>query len=71
MEVHAICDSSHVHVAHFGSITVLPSFTLHPAFLMNDTAFDDTVSDSLAHDVLGILLRVEMKFKTDVTQGDA
>jgi len=38
---------------------------------MNDTAFDDTVSDSLAHDVLGILLRVEMKFKTDVTQGDA
>lgn len=71
MEVHAICNSSHVYVAHFGTISVLPSFTLHPAFLMNDTAFDDTVSDSLAHDVLGILFRVEMEFETDVTQGNA
>lgn len=70
MEVHAVCDSSHVYVAHFGSIAVLPAFTLHPAFLVNNTAFNDTVSDSFSYDVLGILLGVEVEFETDVTQGD-
>src|SRR5437588_809357 len=54
MKVHAICNSSHVYVAHFGTISILPTLTFHPSLLVYDPAFDHTISNSLANDVLSI-----------------
>ena len=37
---------------------------------MHDAAFDDAVADGLPDDVFCVLLGVEVKFDTDVAEGD-
>lgn len=68
MKVHAIRDSPHVYVAHFGTISILPTFAFHPSLLVYDPAFDHTIPNSLANDVLSIFFRVEVKFEANITQ---
>ncbi len=37
---------------------------------MHDAALDDSVSDRLSNNVLGVLLRVKVKLDTDVSERD-
>jgi hypothetical protein len=62
MQLQTIPDTSAEHLADFRTVPVLSSFTLHPAFLVDDATLDNTVSDSLSDDILCVLFGIQVKF---------
>lgn len=71
VQVQAECNPTPKDLADLGAIRVLLAATLHPALLMHNAALNDTVPNRLAHDILRVLLRVQVKLDTNIPQRDA
>ena len=46
------------YLAYFWSIATFLRPRFHPSFLMHNSAFDDSISDSFAYDVFSIFFRI-------------
>lgn len=68
MQLQTIPDTSAENFADFRTVPILPSFTFHPTFLMDDPTLDDAISDSFADDILCVLFGIQVKFQADITQ---
>lgn len=71
MQLQAIPNPPREHIANLRAISALLATALHPPLLVHDAPLDDTISDGLAHNVLGVFLRVEVQLNADVAEGDA
>ena len=56
---------------HLRPVPRLLPDALHPALVVHDLRVDHAVADRLAHDVLRVLLRVEVQLDADVAERDA
>lgn len=71
MQVQTEPDSPPKSLANFGPIATLHTTTLHPSFLVHDSALNDTIPDSFAHNVLCVFFGVEMQLHADIAEGYA
>jgi hypothetical protein len=70
VQLQAIPNAPREHLADLRAISCLLATALHPALLVYDTAFDDTIANRLTDDVLGVFLRIEMQFDAYIAQRD-
>lgn len=71
MQLQTISDTTAENLADLRAITILPSFTFHPTFLVNYPTLDDAISDGLADDVLRIFFGIQVQFEAYITQRNA
>jgi hypothetical protein len=70
MQIQTKRDSPPKYLANFWSITAFLRPRFHPSFLVYNTTFDNSIPDSLAYDIFSIFLRIQMKFNTNISEGD-
>ena len=70
VQIQTKSNSPSKYLANFWSITAFLCPRFHPSFLMHNPTFDNSISYSLAYDIFSIFLRIQVKFNTNVSEGD-